>query len=292
MPSLDEITYSREACVTAVRDYYSFLTKMYLKKSYVVEPPEGGWPSITPECLRDLGKTDEVIALLRQLPYIQAPYEVEGAPECRFANWQEDCRYLSDNGTSCETLKVASEDFGYEISYDIPPHVIGLTSGGRNNPLFLLDTELGIVHWPECFFDRDSASRECVTDDPYDYADNEKEAEWRADAPAWAVADFFEVLKDEFRGLRFIPTSSRSVTDVYAQPHAFGEGRDSMLQRIYREHGWPSLQQYRKRDCLKAVSRALEEWEVVENQRYEEWNAQEERRALDEYIAAEGNDDE
>jgi hypothetical protein len=33
----------------------------------------------------------------------------------------------------------------------------------------------------------------------------------------------------------------------------------SMLQEIYREHGWPDLDRYRKRECLEAVQEALEE---------------------------------
>jgi len=48
---------------------------MYLRESDVIEPPEGGWPNITTDSLQDLGKTDEVISLLRHLPYIRAPRE-------------------------------------------------------------------------------------------------------------------------------------------------------------------------------------------------------------------------
>jgi hypothetical protein len=32
-----------------------------------------------------------------------------------------------------------------------------------------------------------------------------------------------------------------------------------MLQGIYREHGWPNLDVYDKKECLKAVQKALEE---------------------------------
>ena len=32
-----------------------------------------------------------------------------------------------------------------------------------------------------------------------------------------------------------------------------------MLQGIYREHGWPDLEKYRKEDCIKAVEEALAE---------------------------------
>lgn len=257
MPSLSEIKYSREACVAAVRDYYGFLTKMYLNESDVIEPPEGGWPSITPDIRQDLGKTTEVMALLRHLPYIRQPSDdrdkAQGAPWCYFADWQSDSRALTLGRTSGEELKITSE--GAAFSDDIPPQVVGLTSGGRDNPLFLLDTELGIVYWDECPGEiRYSSSWEPVEDDPYDYAPENK-AEWRADAPAWAITDFFDMLKDQFRELRFVPISSRSVKDVYSS----ADGMIPMLQHIYREHGWPDLQRYHKRECLAAVQTALEE---------------------------------
>jgi hypothetical protein len=43
---LEDITYSREATIAAVTDYYTFLTRMYLNKSDITYPPSGGWPSI------------------------------------------------------------------------------------------------------------------------------------------------------------------------------------------------------------------------------------------------------
>lgn len=265
MPWLNEITYSREACVAAVRDFYSFLTKMYLKETDFIEPPEGGWPSISPDRLRYLGKTNEVIALVRQLPYIRAPSDdrdkAQGIPNCYFADWQNLSGRLSENSdrTICESLKVLSEGADYPDA--IPPHVFGLTYGGRNNPKFLLDTNLGIVHWLDCFGEiRNSPSREFVEDDPYDYAaENEQEAEWRGDAPAWAIADFFKLLKDQFLELRFIPISSRSVLNVYFDHGPRNYDMIPMLQRIYREHGWPDLQRFRKHDCLDAVRTALRE---------------------------------
>lgn len=260
MPQLSEIGYSRDACVAAVRDYYGFLTKMYLDESDVIEPPEGGWPTITTDNLQSLGKTDEVISLLRHLPYIRTPdsgEKAQGAPWCTFADWQEDSRNILLGLTSGETLKICSEDPSFYK--DIPPHVVGLTSGGLHNPVFLLDTELGTVLWPECPGEvRYKPSREPVEDDPYDYAPD-NEAEWRADAPAWAVADFFEILKDQFRGLHFVPMCSWLVVDVYTGL-AFGtDGMVPMLQDVYREHGWPDLERYRKRECLQAVQAALEE---------------------------------
>jgi len=40
MSKVDEIAYSREATISAVRDYYQFLNDMYLDDSEIIEPPE------------------------------------------------------------------------------------------------------------------------------------------------------------------------------------------------------------------------------------------------------------
>ncbi|RYO76324.1 hypothetical protein DL762_009826 [Monosporascus cannonballus] len=255
MPSLDEITYSRDATVAAVRDYYDFLTKMYVRESDIIEPPAGGWPTIKPylECM---GKTDEVLSLLCHLPYIRELDDgnsVQGAPWCYFADWQK----LGLRQVKGETFRLLSERAG--IIDDVPPHVVGLTWGGRNNPVILLDTKLGIIHWYECPYEIKCApARELLQDDAYDYAP-ENEAVWIAECGTWAITDFFEVLKDEFRKLHFIPKSSRSVVDIYT---TFPDSDEviPVMQDIYRRHGWPDLQRYRKRECLEALRERYSEF--------------------------------
>jgi len=59
MPWLSEVSYSREATVAAVNDYFEFLASMYIAKSAILRPPEGGWPEIAADGFREaLGKTD------------------------------------------------------------------------------------------------------------------------------------------------------------------------------------------------------------------------------------------
>ncbi|KAI6086087.1 hypothetical protein F4821DRAFT_260380 [Hypoxylon rubiginosum] len=257
MPELDEISYSRGATVDAVRDYYAFLTKMYLHEDSVMAPPEAGWPNITSADPAGLGKTDEVFDLLANLPYIRADGDTaHGAADCFFADWQSQIQSLAQGKTDCDELRIITE--GAEFYQNAPPHVIGLAAGA-DNPCFVLDTELGIVHWSECPGEiYHNPSREPVEDDPYEYAP-EDEADWRNDAPAWAIADFFELLKDQFRELNFIPISPHTVISVFVQRGQRSEGMISMLREIYQEHGWPDLERYRKRECLEAVQKALEE---------------------------------
>ncbi|KAK4626158.1 hypothetical protein CLAFUW4_04479 [Fulvia fulva] len=62
-------TYSHEAVIAAFKDYYAFLTRMYLDEDDVITPPVSGWPDITADVLKDLGKADEVVASPRSIPY-------------------------------------------------------------------------------------------------------------------------------------------------------------------------------------------------------------------------------
>lgn len=50
----------------------------------------------------------------------------------------------SDGEEDHQGLRICSE--GVMLTEDVPPHVIGLTHGDRENTIFLLDTQLGIVH--------------------------------------------------------------------------------------------------------------------------------------------------
>jgi hypothetical protein len=255
MPKLAEVTYSHRECIDSFRSYYKFLTTMYLSEAEIQEPPKGGWTGL--EILKDgLDKTEEVILLLRSLPYIRRPVDgtdVQAAPYCYFADWHDGARSVAQDKSNFETLKILSEDY-YEY---VPPDVIGLTIGGRNNPVLLLDTKLGIIHWTDCptsiKYDR---ADNCISHDFYEEGP-ENEAEWREDSPAWSIPDFFNLLKDQFRSLRAIPITPREVVDVHSE---HPEGMLPMIQKIYLDHGWPdNLESYDKQKCLEDIQKALRE---------------------------------
>jgi hypothetical protein len=262
MPPLDEVSYDQATTVAAVRSYFVFLTNMYLDEADVLEPPEEGWPTITAEVFQALNKSDTVISLLGHLPYIRMAQledeQPQGAPFCTFCDWQLHATHFVPG--SAPALKITSE---LHLKDKIPPQVVSLTSGSRDNPVILIDTELGIIYWSDCPDEvRDSSTQEQTEDDPYSWAP-EEETTWRGDAPAWTITDFFEMLKDQFRKLRFIPISispnSPRVIDDYSEICLEPEGMVPMLQKIYREYGWPELDQFRKEDCRKAIRKAMEE---------------------------------
>ena len=86
----------------------------------------------------------------------------------------------------------------------------------------------------------------------------QEETNWRCDAPAWTIPNFFAMLREQFERLRFIPVNSRQVIDSYSGYSDNGE-MESMLQRIYQDHGWPDLEHYRNEECIQAVKLALAE---------------------------------
>jgi hypothetical protein len=264
MPKLSEVRYSREATVSAVSEYYEFLASMYLDESDIHRPPDGGWPEITLDRLKGLGKTDEVIMLLRYLPYLRPTTDgyksVDAGPcGCQFYSWIDFVRCLDRPGVDVEyeleEPKIMTEDSNIG---PVPAHVVGLIS--TKEDLFMLDTELGVVYWLSCpgrIRYGPTRTREPILDDAYEYA-AEEEADWRNE-PAWAITDFFELLKDQFRRLWAIPMTPSVVYDSDMNLRDQVKDALPLVQAIYREHGWPDLGRYRKEECLGAVEAALRE---------------------------------
>ncbi|KAH8173731.1 hypothetical protein LIA77_05150 [Sarocladium implicatum] len=295
MPELEDVAYSRDETVQAIRDYYDFLASMYMDPSRIIRPPEGGWPALTPSNLEGFNKSDEVVQLLRRLPYIAGdkpdPYlcRPHGAPGCKFHDYTDDALNHDLNGLRSMT------EGGFMDQ--VPSHVFGLLSGTEDDS-FLLDTELGIVHWIECpteikrkpqdlktVLSHRSGLEGAATDNNNDDDDDrfgliervlddfydddlvpEEEQEWRADAGTWAIADFFQLLKLQFLALTWIPLSSKRIIDVWTLERR-GAGQMVVdLQRVWREHGWPPLptdvetgRLFDKQGCLAQVLRLLQE---------------------------------
>jgi hypothetical protein len=66
------------------------------------------------------------------------------------------------------------------------------------------------------------------------------------------------MLQEQFEQLWFILVNSRQVINTWSGHLDDGE-MEEMLQGIYREHGWPDLENYRKEECIEAVKEALAE---------------------------------
>lgn len=275
MPELSDIEYSRDECVQAVRDYFQFLTQMYLDESDFVYPPadddSDGWPSITQDNLSGVDKNNTVLDLLRHLPYVCQRSTVGGSdtvkvvPFTTFTDWAEGATGIANGDDDGESLKLQTE--GATLSDIVPSHVVGLTGGPRDSDVFLVDTDLGIVLWYECPGEIVTASRTSpllpssvrpVSDDAYDYEEDEEQAEWRGDSTAWSIPDFFAMLTDQFRTLEFVPLTKTTVWVTHPYFHA--KHRDAVVPKvreIYRKHHWPDLTRYDKAACQTEIKTFL-----------------------------------
>lgn len=153
-----EPVYSRDECIAAIRDYYTFLTTMFMDSAFIIEPPQDGWPNITTEATQGLGKTDAVIDLLRHLPYIvDKPYSnhPEGLPGGTFIDWKHVIEKLHNGEAHPENELLMSEGTEDQFDGKIPAHCIGLVHGGllmgnEEPDVILLDTRSGVVYWMDC----------------------------------------------------------------------------------------------------------------------------------------------
>ncbi|KAH0028548.1 hypothetical protein KCU78_g3608, partial [Aureobasidium melanogenum] len=264
MPTLDEITYSREATIAAFRDYYEFLIKMFLPDDWIIEPPAGGWPSITKEKADLLGKNDEVYKLMRHLPYL--PDSSLLVARATAANWSSVFEDMNSDQEGATGTRIITEGLEWP---NIPSSAFGLTLGGRDTFRFILDTHLGTVHWLEGpDFDFDSTRQPIIGPsgdaEPSRDCTPANQRGWRSQT-AWTITDFFEVLKNEFRTLRSVPVDASQVEywfgdEDYETLEESDEG-DILIRSVrdtYQEHGWPVISVYKKDECQDAVDKLIE----------------------------------
>ncbi|KAJ0160600.1 hypothetical protein CTA2_7691 [Colletotrichum tanaceti] len=115
---------------------------------------EGGWPSITTEILKRFWQNER-----GPIPFTPTTLHTT-------ASRRQRCT-LSSLVLFCG------------LGHSKP----GPTLGGRDKSVFLLDTKLGIVYWPECPGKiMHNPSREPIWDGPYEWAP-ENEADWRVTMP-------------------------------------------------------------------------------------------------------------
>ncbi|PKS09162.1 hypothetical protein jhhlp_003776 [Lomentospora prolificans] len=209
---------------------------------------------------REFGKSDDVLAPLAQLPYVVDAGMRGGIYEgpvcalyCPFANWS-DCLANWRKSHRLITEGTAFVKFNN-------PNAFGLTAGDRETPVMILDVELGIVHWEDCPTSvTNKWHRERVDyGDGYGHGVSPEEEAWRQSAEAWTIPDFFEVLKNEFRSLTWMPLDPCNMWEA-GWPEGTGEeGIASALRDVYRQHGWPDLSVYNKKECMEAIRNMLKE---------------------------------
>jgi len=176
---------------------------------------------------------------------------VQGAPDCQFIGW-----HVGNENADGQVFKDSSEPDCDEAI--IPPHIVGLTLQGEECALFLIDTQLGVIYWPECPGEVRNMGA-LLEDEPFDWAEDglipEDQMEWRENSAFWAIEDFFEMLKLHFATLNFVPVGRRRVEGMYPWIRRSEEDQEILaaIQKIYREYGWPEKNKFCKDDCLAEI---------------------------------------
>lgn len=235
--------------------YYNFLAKLYLSRGDILVPPSGGWPHVDTATMQSLDKSNEVVFLLRHLPYLRSTVDV--APQSRFIDWQAACGSMMMGEQTGSALRLATEPI--EHIQDIPRNVIGLTSGDDSEQQYLLDIGNGLIYWPLCW---DQISRESIykpINQNHIRWTPQQGQQWRRESPAWTISSFFDMLKEQFIIQQFVPLSRWAVTDSFMAYVANESDMIATVQAVYREHGWPVLAKYKKQACLAAVRIVLAE---------------------------------
>ncbi|KAM0798074.1 hypothetical protein BDR22DRAFT_964853 [Usnea florida] len=175
-------TYSRGQVIAAIHDFYSFLTKLpYIEPDALVLPPTDGWSGVNALELRKRGKTEEVIELLRRLPYLRGP-----APGRKWMIGPDTIEIAYCDGE-------LYDDF-LESIQPVPAHCIWLTKmESRDGTSLLLDTQTGtITEW--------TIMEHKVMLDYDEYVKVPTQDRWMAHATMPATA-FFQLWKRKFEKL-------------------------------------------------------------------------------------------
>jgi hypothetical protein len=161
-----------------------------------------------------------------------------------------------------EDFRFATEGLDWP---NIPSSAFAFTIGGDNDAVCILDTQFGIIYWLDPPDFKDGPIKEPFLDkELLEICTPESEHEWR-DHPAWAIADFFEILKNEFRLLKSVPIDEDDVLwwcdndqdNIQSEPGVLVY----LVRRTYQMYGWPDLSVYEKEPCQGAVDRLVKSWQ-------------------------------
>jgi hypothetical protein len=128
-------TSSHDEIIAAITDFYKFYIRLpYLDSNALVFAPENtGWPSVNATELRNRGRSDEAIELLRHLPYLDNP-SIRGG-------------WTIDDGSDCiQYHKGACYNNNPDLIKSLPAHIIPIANPtDREGRYLLLDVQTGNV---------------------------------------------------------------------------------------------------------------------------------------------------
>lgn len=207
-------------------------------------------------------------------------------------NWNTFAQQLRD-GYDAEGISTLIEGFEDQSGVKVPPHCVGLTTGGRDFQVVLMDVQEAVIYWmefsdkivkacsprPVNYYEQVPAADNRLVDEhdaeslSPDGDELEEEENYYEDDdnisqpskidgldifsiyPYWTPRDFLAMLKNHSMALNFISRKSMEVIDVL-NAHKPGEIRE-LLEPVFLKHGWPNVEQYEKEKCMEEVARAV-----------------------------------
>ncbi|KAM0232069.1 hypothetical protein ACHAPO_008103 [Fusarium lateritium] len=236
-----EPTYTTQELVAIILDFYNFLATLHFDAANLKTAPPEGWPSLTPEVLSILDKSEYVLDLIHHIPYFKQSF------------WSIGFLYKSQLCDIPEyTLKGFEEEMWCAEDYEFVStrgeadgrHFIrlaeGRESGGREVWLNAKDGEI---------VDSDIRGD---SEDPVD------------------IQVYFNSLKERYRKLELFPGPPDSVTQEYEEMPECDETiteaefleqgpKISVVEnvdfgrKLYRRFGWPDS--FQREECWKEVER-------------------------------------
>ncbi|KAI0467971.1 hypothetical protein F4859DRAFT_221230 [Xylaria cf. heliscus] len=177
---------SNEEIIAAVYKIYSAIIRLpYIDPDALVLPPSDGWSGVNTDELRKRGKTEEVIELLRYLPYLRNPSGQR--------KWMLSPDTLAIAYCDGEIYKPLMDEL-----QPTPAHCIWLTThDSRDGIDLLLDTHAGsITEW--------SMLERGLMVDYANYERTDKADRWMC-YPTMPAVDFFKLWQARWEKLVWIP---------------------------------------------------------------------------------------
>jgi hypothetical protein len=130
--------YHQQDIIKCLTDFYHFLSTLpYIDPAAVLTPPSTGWPNVTRKNLSHLGKNNDVINLLKRLPYIDlSGHQYVIAPETQATDYRGEA--FQQDVTKQSVGKCTPPG-----DVQFPEWVINLTHGSRDGMYVMLDTTDG-----------------------------------------------------------------------------------------------------------------------------------------------------
>ncbi|KAH8719552.1 hypothetical protein GQ44DRAFT_658968 [Phaeosphaeriaceae sp. PMI808] len=221
------MAYDRAIVVNCIKRYYDLLIEAaYLDPASIRYPLDHGWTDeqLVVDILHVLGRSEEVIDLLRHLPYIQQPPDVD-----KYEVYEETVPASYLRGTDIVENLTAEECQGKSISdlllmplsADWPTGFISL-SHGRDATWWVIDTTEGIVY---------PVGTDFIDDAPEDQP-------WLEASVPRDIQEYFDEILDEIKSLKMVPCP-KGEASWFSQILPCEHDKGRVVRRVLEKHGWP-----------------------------------------------------